>query len=103
MDRIKNGDTVKVICGKDKDKSGKVLRVFAEEQKAIIEGVNFSKKHMRRTQENQKGGVIERENPIHLSNLLPFCRQCNKAVRIKMQTLKDKTKTRVCVKCNNSI
>lgn len=103
MNRIRKGDVVKVICGKDRGKTGKVLRIFFQEQQAIIEGINFAKKHIRRTQENQKGGIIQKENFVNLSNLMLFCRHCNKAVRIKTSRLKDKTKTRLCVKCNNSI
>lgn len=103
MSLIKKDDIVQVICGKDKGKNGKVLKVLFEQDKAIVEGINFVKKHMRRTQENQKGGVVERESLIHLSNLLAFCRQCNKPVRLKTRILKDKTKTRICVKCKNAI
>lgn len=103
MSRIKKGDIVQVICGKDKDKSGKVLRIFSEEDKAIVEGLNFVKKHMRRTQDNQKGGVLEKENPIHLSNIMLICKQCNKPVRTKINTLPDKTKMRACVKCDSII
>ncbi|MBU2541881.1 MAG: 50S ribosomal protein L24 [Candidatus Omnitrophica bacterium] len=103
MDKIKKGDIVKVISGKDRGKTGKVLRVFSQNQKAIVEKINFFKKHMRRTQENQKGGIIEKENPVSLSNLMILCRQCNKPVRVKIGTLKDKSKTRLCIKCNNTI
>ena len=65
--KIKKGDTVKVITGSDKGKTGKVLQIT--DKSAIVEGVKFAKKHMRRTQENQEGGVIEKEMPINLSNL----------------------------------
>ncbi len=103
MDKIKKGDIVKVISGKDRGKTGKVLVVFAENKKAVVEKINVFKKCMRRTQENQKGGIIEKESPISISNLMIFCKQCNKAVRIKFGKLKDNSKTRQCVKCNNTI
>lgn len=103
MKIIKKGDMVKVICGKDKGKTGKVLKVLWAQSRMLVEGVNLVKKHTRRTQENQKGGVIERENPIHISNIMLFCKQCNKAVRTKINILKDNSKTRLCVKCGNSI
>jgi large subunit ribosomal protein L24 len=103
MNRIKRGDIVQIICGKDKGKTGKVLRIFAEVEHATVEGINFVKKHARRTQENQKGGVIEKESPVHLSNLMIFCKQCNTAVRTKITRLADNTKNRVCVKCKGGL
>ena len=65
--RIKKGDMVEVITGDDKGKTGKVLQVLAD--RALVEGLNFVKKHMRKTQDNPQGGVFEKEAPIHLSNL----------------------------------
>ena len=67
--KIKKGDTVQVISGADKGKSGKVLQVLPETGRALVEGLNFVKKHMRKTQDNPQGGVFEKEAPIHLSNL----------------------------------
>ncbi len=66
--RIKKGDMVQVITGDDKGKTGKVLQLLAD-GRALVEGLNFVKKHMRKTQDNPQGGVIEKEAPIHLSNL----------------------------------
>jgi large subunit ribosomal protein L24 len=66
---IKKGDTVQAIAGDDKGKSGKVIEVIRERDCALVEGLNFVKKHMRKTQDNPQGGVIEKEAPIHLSNL----------------------------------
>jgi large subunit ribosomal protein L24 len=67
--KIKKGDTVQAIAGADKGKSGKVLELIPERKKALVEGLNFVKKHMRKTQDNPQGGIIEKEAPIHLSNL----------------------------------
>lgn len=67
--RIKKGDLVQVIAGDDKGKSGKVLEVLQESQRALVEGLNFVKKHMRKSEVHPQGGVIEKEAPIHLSNL----------------------------------
>lgn len=67
--RIKKGDTVQAISGEDKGKSGKVLEVLFGGEKVLVEGLNFVKKHMRKTQENPQGGVFEKEAPIHISNL----------------------------------
>jgi large subunit ribosomal protein L24 len=67
--RIKKGDLVKVITGDDKGKTGKVLQVLPDSGRALVEGLNFAKKHMRKTQDNPKGGVLEKEASIHISNL----------------------------------
>jgi large subunit ribosomal protein L24 len=67
--RIKKGDLVKVVTGDDKGKTGKVLQVLPGAERALVEGLNFAKKHMRKTQDNPKGGVLEKEVPIHISNL----------------------------------
>lgn len=67
--KIKKGDTVKVLTGDDKGKSGKILEVIPETGCALVEGLNFVKKHVRRSQDNPQGGVFEKEAPIHLSNL----------------------------------
>ncbi len=66
---IKKGDVVKVISGEDKGKSGKVLQVLPGTGRALVEGLNFVKKHMRKTQDNPQGGVFDKEAPIHISNL----------------------------------
>ena len=67
--RIKKGDLVKAVTGDDKGKTGKVLQVLSGNQRAVVEGLNFVKKHMRKTQDNPKGGVFEKEASIHISNL----------------------------------
>ena len=67
--KIKKGDTVKVLVGDDKGKSGRVLEVLPDTGCALVEGLNFVKKHVRRSQDNPQGGVFEKEAPIHLSNL----------------------------------
>ena len=67
--RIKKGDLVKVVTGDDKGKTGKVLQVLPDSGRALVEGLNFAKKHMRKTQDNPKGGVLEKEASIHISNL----------------------------------
>ena len=100
MAKIKKNDTVVVIAGKDKGKAGKVLIVFPRINKSIVEGINFVKKHVRRTREDQKGGIIQREAPIQVSNLAIFCKGCNKPTKVGYNILKDGTKSRYCKKCN---
>jgi len=67
--RIKKGEMVQAITGEDKGKTGKVLQLLPESGRAVVEGLNFVKKHMRKTQDNPQGGVFKKEAPIHLSNL----------------------------------
>ena len=99
MIKIKKNDIVEIIAGKDKGKKGKVLRVFPEAQKAIVENINIIKKARRKTQEDQKGGIIEIETPLNLSNLMLVCKQCSKRIRTKISVLKDGAKIRECKKC----
>jgi large subunit ribosomal protein L24 len=99
MAKIKKNDTVMVLAGKDKGKTGKVLIAFPGRRRAIVEGVNFIKKHMRRTREEEKGGVIQKEASIHISNLAFFCKGCNRPTKVGFNVLKDGTKTRFCKKC----
>ncbi|MFA6610635.1 MAG: 50S ribosomal protein L24, partial [Candidatus Omnitrophota bacterium] len=69
MEKIKKSDTVYVLAGKDKGKTGKVFRVFPKKGRALVEGINYVKKHARKSQQNQQGGIMQKESPIHLSNL----------------------------------
>lgn len=72
MKRIRKGDTVVVLSGDDRGKEGTILKIDPEKSRAIVEGVNFVKRHTRPTQKNPQGGIIEKEAPIHLSNLMPI-------------------------------
>ena len=99
MARVKKNDTVVVLAGRDKGKNGKVLAVFPVKNRALVEGVNFVKKHQRRTREQEKGGVVAKESPIHLSNLALFCKGCNRPTKVGFDILKDGTKSRFCKKC----
>jgi large subunit ribosomal protein L24 len=100
MGNIKKNDTVVVLAGRDKGKTGKVLRVFPKEERAIVEGVNFVKKHVRKTRDDQQGGIIQKESLINLSNLALMCRGCNRPTRIGVKVLADGTKSRYCKKCD---
>ena len=99
MTNIKKNDMVMVLTGKDRGKTGKVLLVFPEKRRAIVEGINFSKKHMRKRREDEQGGIVERETAIHLSNLAVFCKGCNRQTKIGFNVLKDGAKTRYCKRC----
>ena len=95
MLRIRKDDTVIVTSGKDKGKTGRVMRVMPVQFKAIVENINLVKKAKRRTQQDQKGGIIEIEAPIHLSNLMLLDKQANKPTRFKIDVAKDGTKIRL--------
>lgn len=102
---IKKGDKVKILAGKDKGKTGKVLQVFALKERASIEGLNILIKHMRPRKEGEKGQRIEFPAPIRLSNIMFVCPTCDKPTRIEYKivaTGKNKKKVRVCKKCKQS-
>ncbi|MFA5356109.1 MAG: 50S ribosomal protein L24 [Candidatus Omnitrophota bacterium] len=103
MHKIKKGDTVEVIKGKDRGKKGKVLRVLAADSRAIVEGINMVKKHMRRRREDEKGGIVPIEMPINMANLMLFCKSCNRAKRSGFTLLKDGSKARICRTCKEVI
>ncbi|MBN2029840.1 50S ribosomal protein L24 [bacterium] len=102
MKVVKN-DTVLVITGNYKGKKGKVLKVFPKSHRVIVEGVNFIKKHTRPTQKNQQGGIVEKEAPIHVSNLLVVCPKCDTPSRLGRMVLEDGKKVRVCQSCKEML
>jgi large subunit ribosomal protein L24 len=98
---IKKNDQVHVMSGKDRGKAGKVLKVFPDNRRAIVEGLNFVQKHTRpNPQKNIKGGILPKEASIHLSNLMVVCKRCNKHARVGFSVMQDGRKVRVCKKCN---
>ena len=103
MFHIRKNDMVMIITGKDKGKTGKVLKIFPRQRRAIVEGLNLIKKHARRTREDQQGGIIHRESPLDVSNLMFYCPRCSRATRTGITILKDGSKNRFCKKCNELI
>jgi len=97
---IKKNDQVYVLSGKDRGKSAKVLKVFPDKNRAIVEGLNNIQKHTRpNPQKNIKGGILPKEAPIHISNLMVVCKRCNKRARIGISEQADGRKVRVCKNC----
>jgi large subunit ribosomal protein L24 len=97
---LKKNDVVVVIKGKDKGKTGKILKVIPEKRRAIVEKVNFVKEFIRPDRsKNISGGIMEREAPIQVSNLMLYCSECGKGVRVRKKVLEDGSKIRVCSKC----
>ncbi len=92
---IRRGDKVAVLAGKDKGKSGKVIHVYPQKGRALVEGINTVKKHVRKSQKNPQGGIIQQEIPIHLSNLSLLCPVSGKPSRLKTLIATDGSKQRV--------
>ncbi len=98
MARIKKGDTVAVLSGKDRGKSGKVLQVWPATDQALVERINLVKHFERRTQERPTGGIVEREGRLPLSKLAPLCPRCHKPARVGW-TIAGDVKQRICRRC----
>jgi large subunit ribosomal protein L24 len=103
MARIKKGDTIAVLGGKDKGKTGKVLQVWPASERALVERINMVKHFERRTQQNQSGGIIEREGSISLAKLAPLCPKCQKPVRVGWKVSATAGKQRICRSCESPL
>jgi len=106
MQRIKKGDTVQVIAGKNKGARGEVLRVLPKEERVVVERVNIARKHQRPVQSGRgqiQPGIIEFEAPIHLSNVMIVCPECDAPTRVGYRVNEDGVKVRVCRKCNRDL
>ena len=100
---IKKNDTVLVTTGKEKGKKGRVLSVMLSKDKLIIEKVNIIKKHMKPSKKYSQGGIIEKEAPVHISNVMLVCPRCSKPARIASMVSDSGKKSRVCKKCKETI
>jgi len=100
---IKKNDLVMVIAGRDKGKTGKVLRVLPENGRATVERLNIVKRHSKPSGAASPGGIVEKEAPMDISNLMFFCERCNAPVRVGYKMAADKSKTRVCRSCHESL
>ena len=103
MARLKKGDTVVVLSGKDKGKSGKILKVWPEDERALVERINLVKHFERRSQQNQAGGIVEREAALALSKLALLCPKCRKPSRIGWKLSTDGGKQRICRRCQDIV
>jgi large subunit ribosomal protein L24 len=101
---IRRNDNVVVITGKDRGKRGRVLKVVPDKNRLIVEGVNFIKRHTKANPQRQiKGGVVEREAPVHASNVQLVCPECGKPTRLGRRILGDGRKVRICRKCEGVV
>ncbi len=101
--KIKKNDTVRVIAGNAKGAEGKVLKVFPEKNRVIVEKVNMIKRHTRQTSQAAQGGIVEKEAPINASNVILICPKCSKSTRTTHSKLADGRKVRLCKKCNETL
>lgn len=99
MNKLRRDDPVAVMTGKDRGKTGKILRVFPDAGRALVEGINLVKKHVRPTQDNPKGGFASQERPVALANLQRVCPRCRRGVRVGFTRAQDGTVSRVCKRC----
>jgi large subunit ribosomal protein L24 len=100
--KLKKGDTIKVIAGREAGKTGKIMKMIGSSGKVIVEKINFIKKHQR-PDARGKGGIVEKEAPLQISNVMFACNKCNTGVRINYKLLEDGKKVRVCKKCGETL
>ena len=101
--KIKKGDQVQVLTGKDRGAKGTVTRVIPATGKVIVDGVNVAKKHQRATKATMQGGIIDRDMPIPVANVALICSSCGKPTRVGYKVDGDGTKVRVCKKCGGEM
>ncbi len=101
--KIKQGDTVVVLNGTDKNKKGKVVEVLRKENKVLVKGINIRTKHVKAKKQGQESGIIKSESAINISKVNYFCAKCDKGVKLGSKILANGEKTRVCRKCGEEI
>lgn len=106
--KIHKDDQVVIILGEDRGKKGRVLKVFPDQNKIIVEGINFVKRHTRASQKQPQGGIITKEGPIHVSNVMVICPKCGVKSKTGIKRIVDEIKgkslrVRYCKKCNEMI
>ena len=101
--KIKKGDQVMVIAGRERGKTGKVLSLRPDEAKVVVEKLHIIKRHTKPSQKARQGGILEREAPVAISNVMYYCGNCQKPVRLGMKTLEDGRRVRICRKCKDVI
>ena len=101
--KIKKGDTVMVTTGRERGKTGKVLSIHLNDGKVIVEKLNVIKRHTKPNQKVKQGGIIEREAPLALANVMFLCGNCSKPARLGVKQLNDGRRVRICKKCQEVI
>jgi large subunit ribosomal protein L24 len=101
--KIRRNDTVRVMAGKDRGRQGEVRQVFPVRGRAIVTGVNMSRRHQRARSASEPGGIVDVEAPIHVSNLRVVCPSCGQPVRVGFRLLDDGRKVRYCKRCDEAV
>ena len=101
--KIRKGDTVIVRSGRERGKTGRVMRIVPEEGRVFIERLNMVKRHQKARSAQQPGGIVEKEAPLHISNVMLVCAKCNKPTRVGRVRLDDGRPTRVCKRCEEQL
>jgi len=101
--KLKKDDPIIVISGKEKGKTSKVLKIDKTKDKVFAEGLNIVKRHVKPNQLNPEGGIVEKEMPIHISNVMYYCKKCGKGVRLGYKVLESGNKQRFCKSCGEII
>ena len=101
--KIRRGDTVLVVAGKEKGRQGRVERVLTGEDRVVVEGVNMVVRHVRPTPGVRQAGRVQRESPLHVSNVMLICAACNQPVRVRHGVLDNGRKVRICQRCGKTI
>ncbi len=101
--KIRKNDTVLVVAGKDKGKTGKVRFSYPKKERIMVEGINFIKRHARAKRAARQAGIIQLEAPVHVSNVMLLCSRCNHPARVGFHFLEDGRKVRVCRRCSEVI
>lgn len=101
--KIKTGDRVQVIAGKEKGKSGKVIQVFPEDRRAVVEGLNVLTRHLRSQRRGEKGQKVSFSGPLEASNLMVVCGKCGRPTRVEIRIAEGGARIRTCKKCKESV
>lgn len=101
--RIRKNDQVMVICGKERGKKGRVMKIYAAEHKLLVEKLNYQTVYLRKSQQNPQGGIAKVEGKLEISNVQFVCPRCSKPTRVGFTLLADNTKQRVCKRCHEIV
>ena len=103
MLKLRKGDMVQVIKGKDKGKKGKIITAFPKDRRVLVQGINFVKKHKKQTRQDQQGGIVSIEKPVSIANLMMVCKACGRAVRVGFKVSGNSEKARFCKSCKEEV
>ncbi len=103
MSKIRKNDEVMVILGRDRGKKGKVLNSIPGEDRLVVEGINMIKRHMKPSKQMRQAGIIEKEAPVNVSDVMLVCKKCNRPTRVGFHYMEGGSKVRVCKKCHEVI